>query len=145
MTDAFGEGVMVERALELAHPPSDLQNFIDLAGVTCQLRTYQANVPWRDPRVPQPAVLKVIAPAETICGGIRIVDGRNSLHLLRQRRRATLIGIHQQYPRMAKANLVQGCIAMSGIVVEDSLRHLRAQTFGNRNSRVRAERVEHMH
>ena len=142
---AFREGVVVERGLQVTHRARNLQHLVDRARVSGALRPHQPDVPGRDLRMPQPGVAKVVAPTQPISGHGWIVPRGYLDDLLRQLPGAALIRIQQQHPGMTEAQLVQGSVAVRGVIVKDPLRHMRAQAFGNGDGRVRTERVKDIH
>src|ERR1700728_1734923 len=105
VSDAFGEGHVVERLGELAGVALDLDEFVDVAGVVDAADAEKTNVEGRKLRVFQPCAPEKVAPADAEVAYVCRCFGCGTLNFEGEFWCGALVCVENENPRMAEREL----------------------------------------
>ena len=118
VSDAFREGIVVERIAEVGDDAFDLEDLVDGSCIAGTLGTYETDVKGRDLGVLEPGIEEVVAAAYAECGCFWRGGEGELLHLAGEFGSWPLVGVEEEDPRVLEGDGGEGGVAVRRVVVE---------------------------
>lgn len=142
VADAFGEGEVVERVVQMGDGAADLEDLVDGAGVVGAIGADEADVEGGDLGVLKPGAEEEVAAAELKGGGAGWAGEDGALHFGGELGCGALVGVEEEDPGVAEAEVSEGGVAVLGVVVKGALSDGGAGGLGDFDGAVGGVGVE---
>lgn len=127
VTEALGEGVVIERILQITHGAIHHSDGINQAFVVHELGPEEADVPGRGLHVAQLPALEVVAAPDAVSNEPRIWVAGDGLEFGGGFGGETLIGVNVKDPRITERNVAQTPVLVRCPVIEGTLNDARTR------------------